>query len=172
MKKCLCRKKKFTGKLIDLYFEKQRLPNGYVASLEIVRHPGAVLIVPFVKKDSVILIKQYRPVISSYIWELPAGTLHKNEKPLSCAKRELIEEIGYAAKNWKKSGHIYPAPGYTTEKIFVFEARGMKKVGRKMESDEIITPEVFTKKEVAKLLRSGKIVDAKTISALSMARVT
>jgi len=172
VKKILVKKKRFGGKLINLYFEKQRLPNGYVASLEIVRHPGAVLIVPFIKRDALVLIKQYRPVINSYIWELPAGTLHKNENPLSCAKRELVEEIGYTAKKWKRLGYIYPSPGYTTEKILIFAARGLRKVERKIEEDEIINSEIFGKREINRLLRSGKIVDAKTISALSMARVT
>ncbi|MEE8360182.1 MAG: NUDIX hydrolase [Candidatus Omnitrophota bacterium] len=172
MNKVSSRKKIFGGKLINLYFEKRRLPNSYVASLEIVRHPGAVLIVPFIKRDEIVLIKQYRPVINSYIWELPAGTLHKNENPLSCAKRELVEEIGYVTKRWKRLGYIYPAPGYTTEKILIFEARGLRKVERKIEKDEIISPEIFSKREIIRLLRSGKIVDAKTISALSLARVT
>lgn len=172
MKNVSARKKIFGGKLINLYFEKQRLPNGYLASLEIVRHPGAVLIVPFIKIDEIVLIRQYRPVITSYIWELPAGTLHKNENPLSCAKRELVEEIGYTAKRWKRLGYIYPAPGYATEKILIFEARELRKVERKIEKDEIISPEIFSKKEINRLLRSGEIIDAKTISALSIARVT
>jgi ADP-ribose pyrophosphatase len=164
-------KKVFKGKLLELFLEKKRLPNNYMARLEIVKHPGAVLIVPLLNKDNVVLIKQYRPVINSYIWELPAGTLHKDENPLSCAKRELAEEIGYAAKKWRRLNYIYPAPGYTTERILIFEARGLKRVEHKAEEDEIIKPKIFDKKGIKKLLKGGKIVDAKTICALKLANI-
>jgi len=160
----------FDGRLLKLYRDRKRLPNGYLADLEIVKHPGAVLIVPFLTKDSIVLIRQYRPVIDSYIWELPAGTLGKGEQQLLCAKRELAEEISYEAKRWKRLGVIYPVPGYSTEKIAIYEARGLKKVIHKAEEDEIIRPEVFSVREIGKLFRSGKIVDAKTICALKMAR--
>lgn len=164
-------KKVFEGKLLNLYLKRQKFPNGYVADLEVIKHPGAVLIVPFLAKDKIVMIRQYRPVIDSYIWELPAGTLNKGENTLSCAKRELIEEIGYSAKNWKKIGHIYPAPGYTTEDILIFQAKALKKVKRKCEVDEVIHPKVFLKKDIVKLFKSGRIVDAKTICALSMAKI-
>jgi len=70
----------FKGKLLNLSIRHQRLPNGYLAHLEVIKHPGAVLLVPFLANDKIILIRQYRPVINSYIWELPAGTLDKGEK--------------------------------------------------------------------------------------------
>ncbi len=165
------RKNIFKGRLIDLYLLKKRFPNGYVANLEIVKHPGAVLIVPFINRDEIVLIRQYRPVINSYIWELPAGTLHKNENPLLCAKRELAEEIGYAAKEWKRIGYIYPAPGYTTERIIIFAARRLKGVKYKSEEDEIIIPKKFNRPAIKRLFKTGKIVDAKTISALTLAEI-
>lgn len=165
------KKRIFEGRLLKLNVEKRRLPNGYRANLEIIEHPGAVLIVPFLSRDRIVLIKQYRPVIDSYIWELPAGVLHKNESPLKCAKRETIEEIGYTAGNWKKIGYIYPAPGYTTEKIAIFKAWKLSPVNYKNEADEIITPAVLTAREAGRLLRAGKMVDAKTICALKMAGV-
>ncbi|NQT21876.1 MAG: NUDIX hydrolase [Candidatus Omnitrophica bacterium] len=163
-------KRIFKGRLLNLYVKRQRFPNGYIGSLEVIRHPGAVLIVPLLK-DKVILIRQYRPVINSYIWELPAGTLHKGERPLLCAKRELIEEIGYSATKWKRIGSIYPAPGYATERIIIYKAQNLKKTAFKSEEDEIITPRIFEKKQINHLLRSGKIVDAKTICALKLAAI-
>ena len=171
MRKILKRERIFKGKLLNLYLEKQRFPSGYLANLEVIEHPGAVLIIPFLSKHKIILIKQYRPVISSYIWELPAGTLHKNENLLSCAKRELVEEIGYIAKKWEKIGHIYPAPGYTTEKILIFKACGLKKVESEKEEDEIINPKIFLKSEIVRLFKSGNIVDSKTICALKLAEI-
>lgn len=170
-KKILKRKIIFCGRLIKLHLEKHRFPDGYIADLEVITHPGAVLIIPFLQRNRIILIKQYRPVINSYILELPAGTLKKNETPLKCAKREMLEEIGYRASRWKRLGYIYPAPGYTTEKILIFAAEGLKKVKSSEEEDELIAPEIFTRKEVRQLLKSGGLVDAKTICALKFTDV-
>ena len=164
-------KKIFHGKILKLYLDKRRYPNGYVGRLEIVKHPGAALIVPFLDKNTVILIRQYRPVINTYIWELPAGTLGRNEPPLKCAKREIVEEIGYKASKWERLGLIYPAPGYTTEKIIFFKASGLKKVKTETQEDEVITVKKFTKSQIRRLLKSGKIVDSKTISALALANI-
>lgn len=164
-------KKMFDGRLLKLYVERRKLPNGNTVQLEVIRHPGAVLVAPFLNKDKIILIRQYRPVINSYIWELPAGTFHKGESPLECAERELIEEIGYKALKWKKAGYIYPAPGYTTEKILIFEARRLVKVAPKKEADEVITARPLTRKDIARLVNGGKITDAKTICALKLAKI-
>jgi len=164
-------KKIFHGKILKLYLDKTRYPNGYLGRLEIVKHPGAALIVPFLDKNTVILIRQYRPVLNKYIWELPAGTLHRNEPPLKCAKREIVEEIGYRASKWKKLGYIYPAPGYTTEKIVLFKATGLKKVKAETQEDEVITAKKVTKAQIRKLLKTGKIVDSKTICALTLTKL-
>jgi ADP-ribose pyrophosphatase len=160
----------FKGRLLSFHVERHRLPNGHVTDLEIVRHPGAVLIVPILG-EKVILIKQYRPVIDSYIWELPAGTLKKGEPPLKCAKREMAEEIGYEAANWKKIGRIYTTPGFSTERIYLYTARRLKKAPHKKEDDEIITQRAFKKREIKRLLDSGNITDAKTICALELAGI-
>jgi len=161
----------YKGRLLRFFVRKQKFPNGYVADLEVVKHPGAVLITPFLTDEKIILISQYRPVIGKYIWELPAGTFHKGENALLCARRELIEEVGYASSEWKKLGFIYPAPGYTDEKIIIFSAKKLKKVKTRREEDEVIRPKIFTKKEISRLLDSGRIVDAKTICALKLAGV-
>ena len=113
-------KNKFNGKLIKVFEKKTLLPNSETINLEIVKHPGAVLIIPFLSKEKIILIKQYRPVMKEYLYELPAGTLEKKESTRVCAKRELIEETGYRANKIRKIGKIYPCPGYSTEKIIIF----------------------------------------------------
>ena len=171
MKNIVKRKEIFKGKLLNLSCERRRFPNGYVGDLEVIRHPGAVLVVPFLNKGKVVLIKQYRPVINTNIWELPAGTLDKKETPLACAKRELVEEIGYTAKNWGKIGYIYPAPGYTDEKILIYKASGLKKVSLNLQEDECITPKILSIKAVKGLFKSGKLIDAKTLCALKLAHV-
>jgi ADP-ribose pyrophosphatase len=162
------KKQVFKGKLLNVFVKKERLPNGYLANLEVVKHPGAALIIPFLTSSKTILLKQYRPVINSYIYELPAGTLDRNETPIKCARREIVEEIGYCAKKISKLGVIFPVPGYSTEKIVIFKAEQLKKEKMDIQEDEVIHPFVATKKEVRQLFRRGKIVDAKTIAAFAM----
>jgi ADP-ribose pyrophosphatase len=164
-------KRIFKGRLIDLYAGRKRLPGGYVAGLEVVKHPGAVLIVPFLDEDAIILLRQFRPVISSYIWELPAGTLRSNEPPLRCAKRELIEETGYRGARWERLGYLYPVPGYSTEKIHLFAARDLTAAEARRDADELLSPRVLARREIIRLLERRKIVDAKTIAALALAGV-
>lgn len=158
----------FNGKLLKVFTEKKKLPNGYIANLEIIEHPGAVLAIPFLSKNKVVLLKQFRPVIDSYIYELPAGTIDEGEKPAACIKRELIEEIGYAAGKIKKIGVIFPVPGYSTEKIFIYEARDLKKEKIDIQVDEIIYSFEVTRSQVKDLFKKGKLVDSKTISAFAM----
>ena len=109
----------YKGRVFSLFKQKRRLPNGYVIELDIIKHPGAVLIIPFLNPRSMIMLRQFRPVLNKYIFELPAGTINISERPLACAHRELIEETGYAAKKMILLGKIYPVPGYSTEKILL-----------------------------------------------------
>jgi ADP-ribose pyrophosphatase len=164
-------KRLFNGKMIKLYREHRLLPNGVTVDLELIKHTGAVLIVPFLSHDKIVLIRQYRPVIDSYIWELPAGNIDPNEKPLISAHRELAEEVGYKARTMKNIGYIYPSPGYCTEKIIIYKAHGLTKIASRTEEDEIITAKIFSKKDIERLLRSRKIVDSKTICGLKLAKV-
>lgn len=158
----------FRGKLLNVFVKKVRLPNGYIARFEIIKHPGAALIVPFLKRDKIILLRQLRPVINSYIYELPAGTLSKNESPIACARREIIEETGYSTKKLTLLGDIYPVPGYSTEKIIIYKAEGLTKTERRIEKDEVMENRVVTRSEVRRLFKNGRLVDAKTIAALAL----
>ena len=159
----------FKGRFIDLVVKNVRLPNGHCVRLETIKHPGAALIIPFLAKDKIILLKQYRPVIDSYIYELPAGTIDNNEKPIECARREIIEETGFSAKKLTYMGKIFPVPGYSTECIKIYKAEGLRKEEHKYEEDEVIKSHVFTRSGIRKLFKSGKIVDAKTIAAFALA---
>lgn len=162
------KKKVFKGRLLTLFLEDVKLPNNHRVRLEVIKHPGAVLIIPFLEKDKIILLRQLRPVINFYIYELPAGTLDKDESPYVCAKREIIEEVGYSAKKLTRLGHIFPVPGYSTEKIIVYKASNLHKTRQHLQKDEIISTLVLTKPKVRSLFKKGKIVDAKTIAALAM----
>ena len=158
---------KYRGKLISLVTHRRRLPNGHVAEIEVIEHPGAVLIVPFLSNKRIILLYQYRPVIRRFLYELPAGTLRPKEKPLDCASRELIEETGYRASRMTRLSPIYPVPGYSTEVITLFKAEGLSAYRGKKDPDEIIKTRILDLSQVRKLFHQGKIMDAKTISALA-----
>lgn len=161
----------FQGKLLRVYLDDVVLPNGHRVRMETIGHVGAVLVVPFLSADRVVLIRQLRPVIGSYLIELPAGTRDRKESLLACAKRELLEETGYAARAWKKIGKIVPVPGYSTELIHCFKATGLVPRSQDREKDEIIETRVMTRGQIRRLFRRGNIIDAKTISALCMCGV-
>ena len=151
--------------------ELQTLPNGHKKTIELIRHPGAALIVPFLNKNTIVMIRQYRPAIGTYLYELPAGTLDRNERPLHCAKREIIEEIGYRARNFKKLGMIYPAPGYSDEKIHIYKAWNLTPDYRPGDPDEIIQIRKYTFPQMRKLVKLGKIRDSKTLAAFTLVGV-
>lgn len=158
----------FKGRLISLFKKQLRLPNGHITELDIIKHPGAVLIIPFLSFDKVIMLRQFRPAINKYIYELPAGTLKEKESLVSCAKREVIEETGFLAKKFIKLGSIYPVPGYSTEKITIYKALGLIKQSKNFDKDEIIEDFIADKPLVRKFFKASKIVDAKTICAFAM----
>jgi 8-oxo-dGTP pyrophosphatase MutT (NUDIX family) len=158
----------YKGKLLCIAAKKVKLPNGHTASFEVIHHPGATLIVAFLASDTVILLKQFRAALNTYLYELPAGTLASGESPLAAAKREIIEETGYAAGSCRRIGHIYPVPGYSTEKITIYKATRLRKSTAAHEHDEVISVLKVTRPQVRRLFKSGRIQDAKTICALAM----
>jgi ADP-ribose pyrophosphatase len=99
------------GKVFDFNVEATILPNGKNTITEVRRHPGSSAIVPLFEKESVILIREYRPVIRDFLWGIPAGTILPGEEPLECAKRELREECGFVGNKFEKLGEILVAPG-------------------------------------------------------------
>lgn len=159
----------WSGKLLKVCVRNMRLPNRARVRLEIVNHPGAALIVPFLTARTVIILRQFRPVINRYIYELPAGTLEKKESPVRCARRELMEEIGYRARSMRKIGEIFPLPGYSTERIMIYKAWDLSPCASTRQKDEIITTSLMDKAKILWHFRRGRIVDAKTICALSLA---
>jgi ADP-ribose pyrophosphatase len=134
---------------------------------DVVKFPKTVGILPLIGKDKIVLIREFRFPINKEIWEIPAGKLDRGEKPEIGAKRELKEETGYEAKELKKIGEFYLSPGYSTEYMYLFLARGLKKGEQSLDKGEKIKEvKIFSRKEVLKMIKSRKIVDAKTILAL------
>ncbi|MDD5634288.1 MAG: NUDIX hydrolase [Candidatus Omnitrophica bacterium] len=164
------RKSVFQGRLLKVYKSIKKLPNGICAYFEEIEHPGAVIVIPFLK-DRIVFINQYRAVIGKYLLELPAGKLDPGESLVSCANREVAEETGYRLKNLKKLGFIYTTPGFTDEKIYIFKAECSGRVEAEKDRDELITVKYLSVKEVRKLFRSGKLSDSKTISTLCFAGI-
>ncbi|MBI5874194.1 MAG: NUDIX hydrolase [Candidatus Omnitrophica bacterium] len=155
----------YKGRVIRVYKERRRLPGGIRADIDVIKHPGAVLIIPFLAKDKIVLLRQFRPVVKRYLYELPVGTLNTGETPLECAKREIIEETGFRADIWTLLGAIYPVPGYSTEKIHIYKAQGLTKESACCDADEIIEPMIVSRARVRSFFKSGRLIDAKTISA-------
>ena len=148
-----------------LWIEKRtiRLPNGIDREKIIVHPRNAVAILP-VQGDRCKLLKQYRYAVDQYIFEAPAGTMEEDEDPLTTAQRELIEETGFVAKTIVPKGFIYTTPGYTDEKIFLFEARDLspsEEFGK--DDDEIIEVMDVATSDLNEMIINGTIVDAKTI---------
>jgi ADP-ribose pyrophosphatase len=140
---------------------------------DVVKFPKTVGILPLIGKDKIVLIRQFRFPINKEIWEIPAGKLERGEKPEIGAKRELKEETGYEAKELKKIGEFYLAPGYSTEYMYLFLAKGLEKGEQNLDRGEKIKKvKIFSKKEVLKMIKSRKIVDAKTILALFFSGLT
>jgi len=156
----------YKGRLLKLRVAKVKLPGGFQTTREIVEHPGAVAVIPLLDSKRILLTRQYRIATGQSMIEIPAGTLEPNENPLACAKRELVEEAGYAAKRWRRLFSCYLAPGYSTEKIHFFLARDLVPRKAKTPKDEKIIVRTMDVSEGLKAIERNQIRDAKTICGL------
>lgn len=156
----------FEGKLFKVTLSKAELSNGAIIEREIVHHRGSAGIVPVTEDRKIVMVRQFRYPAGKELLEIPAGTLEPGEDPLHCARRELVEETGYTAEEFKPLGEIFLAPGYCTEKIHLFLARGLEKRRQLTDIDEEIKVELMSIEELANKIRRGEIVDAKTICGI------
>jgi ADP-ribose pyrophosphatase len=156
----------YRGKLFDLEVAELELPDGVRVKREIVRHPGAVCMVPVDDQGRVLMVTQYRHAAGKRLLELPAGTLEKGEAPLETAVRELQEEVGRKPGRIEPLGGFYVAPGYTTEYIHLFVCMELEESGLEGDEDEDIEIEAVTREEAERLIGSGEIVDAKSIAGI------
>ena len=161
-------KELFQGRIIRLVERKLVLPNGRRTTFHIVEHPGAVAIVPVHANGDVVLLKQFRPTIGMEIYEIPAGTIEKGEKPLATAKREIVEETGFKATRWDKIADFYTAPGFCDERMHVYVARDLMPAKADGDDDEILKPVRMTIDAALKLIRTRRIRDAKSIAGLML----
>jgi ADP-ribose pyrophosphatase len=137
--------------------------SGFEIKRSVVRHTGSAVMMAVDEKKRVLLVRQYRLPADKYLWELPAGKMDPGEKPLGTAKRELIEETGYRARTWTKLASFFVSPGYVEERMTIFLATDLTAGEATPMDDERIETRWFSKKEIAEMIDSGKIEDAKTI---------
>lgn len=161
----------YEGKVINVDRDTVRFPNGSTGELEMVRHPGASAVVPFLSDPhgddpQILLIKQYRYAADAFIYEIPAGKLDGDEDPEVCARRELQEETGCTAVHLEHLYTFYTTPGFTDERIHAFMATGLTRGDAKHETDEFMSLETVTLSQALELIKSGELKDAKTALAI------
>ncbi len=160
----------FTGRAIKLWLEIVLYPDGRQIEFEVIRHPGAVTILPVDEDDQIWFVRQYRHPAGQLLLELPAGTLEAGEPPEDTAKRELQEEIGMAAETLIPLGGFYMAPGYSTEFMHCYLASGLTASALEQDEAEYIRLERYSIEEAYRMFTDGEIIDGKTLAVLAMAR--
>jgi ADP-ribose pyrophosphatase len=156
----------FRGRIIEVDTETVELPNGSEMELEIVRHPGGAAVVALDDKGRICLLRQYRPAIGDWLWELPAGKIDEGEPPLTTARRELAEEAGLEAARWEGLGCILSSPGVFTERVYLYLARELSPVPDTPHPGEVFEVHWVPLREAWLQARDGLISDAKTVIAL------
>jgi 8-oxo-dGTP pyrophosphatase MutT (NUDIX family) len=156
----------YRGRVIQLNLENVVLPNGNNAELEIVYHPGGVAIIAEDNAGRLCLIRQYRHAAGDWLWEFPAGKREPGEAPQDTAQRELLEEVGVQARDWRKLGELVPSPGILTEVVQLYYARELSQSTHAHEDEEVIEIHWFTPEEIEEMVRQDRIVDGKTLVAL------
>ena len=162
----------YKGRIFQLEIDVVKLPTGHTIDMEIVRHPGSVVLLPIPEPGTIILIRQYRYTIERWIWELPAGSLKAGEDPDKAAARECEEEIGLAPGKVIRLRGYYPTPGFCDEEMIFYRCEDLGPPApdstAKKDEDEEIEPRTFTIDEARALIQSGEIVDLKTLAGLSL----
>ncbi|HEY6250112.1 MAG TPA: NUDIX hydrolase [Candidatus Angelobacter sp.] len=163
----------FRGRVFRVDADEVKEPGGVRVRREVVRHPGSIVIMALREDKAnatheplLLLERQYRYAADARLWELPAGKIDPGEDDLAAAKRELLEETGFAAAKWQRALKFYPSPGFLDELMHVFLARNLTRGEARPEDDERITVRFFPVKQVVKMAFSGKIIDGKTLASL------
>lgn len=158
--------KVFSGRLLHVYFDEVRLPDGEMSTREWIKHPGASAVVPIFENGDVMMIKQFRYPMSQIFYEVPAGKIDAGETADSTAYRELQEEAGLSCKSYQYLGHYYPGIGYSDEIIHLYTAWDITSRAQKVDDDEFVINERLPFKEAVEMVHSGEISDGKTMVAL------
>lgn len=160
----------FTGKVFSIVRDRVRMPNGRTVTLDVVRHPRSVVLVPIPEPGRVVLVRQLRYAVKTFLWELPAGSVDEGESPEHAAVRECHEEIGLVPATVVRLAALYPTPGYCDEEMVFFRVGGLEEPteAAAQDEDEDIEVRTFELREARDLVRRGEIVDMKTIVGLGL----
>jgi ADP-ribose pyrophosphatase len=148
------------GAVFDVVASRLEFPSGLRQELEIVEHPGAVAVAAVTDAGELVLVRQYRHAARAVLLEIPAGRLEPDEEPLAAARRELAEETGFRARVWHARGHFFPAPGFASERLHLFEARGLEHAHAHPDADEELEVVLLSPARALEVAR-----DAKTLLA-------
>ena len=157
----------YAGKIIDVDIDTVRFPNGSTGDLEMVRHPGAAAVLPFLTDPDgddpqILLVRQFRHAANGYVYEIPAGRLDAGEEPSACAARELKEETGCTAARLDLLTSFFTTPGFTDERIHAFMASDLTRGEASQEQDEFMTLEPTPMSRALEMIKSGELNDAKS----------
>jgi ADP-ribose diphosphatase len=166
-------RKAFEGRIFTVSVESITLPRGERLDAEIVRHPGSVVLVPVISTGEIVLVRQYRHAIGRSAWELPAGSLKRGEEPRAAARRECQEETGLIPTSLELLGSFYPTPGYCDEEMHFYRAVGLRAPVEgdppaHQDEDEDIEPKPFSIEAIRTMIRSGEVIDLKTVAGLTL----
>ena len=161
----------FTGRIFEVHVDRVRLPHGREVRMDVVRHPGSVVLVPIPEPERVILVRQYRYAVDRWLWELPAGSLDPGEDALTAARRECEEEIKHVPHTLERLGSWFPSPGFCDEQMIFFRLTTLSEpaAAAAHDEDESIEVKTFSMAEARQLVRQGDIRDLKTVVGLSLA---
>ena len=160
----------YDGKVFDVDRDRVRMPNGREVTVDVVRHPKSVVLVPVPSPGHVILVRQFRYAVNAFLWELPAGSVDEGESPEQAARRECHEEIGLVPETIVRLAAMYPTPGYCDEEMVFFRVSNLEEPteAAAMDEDEDIEAKTFELREAREMVRRGEIVDMKTVTGLGM----
>src|SRR6185369_5475065 len=156
----------FKGRVFSVEVAQVTLPNDREVTVDVVRHPRSVVMIPIPEAGHVILIRQYRYAVNRYLWELPAGSVDEGEEPEAAAVRECHEEIGQVPDTVVRLASLYPTPGFCDEEMVFFRLSGLTTPAETAtpDEDEDIEAQTFTVADARDMVRRGEIVDMKTVA--------
>jgi ADP-ribose pyrophosphatase len=164
--KILSSKTMFESRVFGVRRDEVIEPSGVHATRDVITHPGSVVVLPVLPDKKIVLIRQYRHATRQYLWELVAGRIDAGENPKQAAARELIEETGYRAKKFTIFLNIFPTPGFLEERMHILLAEQVTPGEAHPEEDEKIDSLAYSRTQLEEMIRTGKIIDGKTISGL------
>ena len=166
------RREVYRGRVFTLSVDRVTLPSGHTSVMDVVRHPGSVVLLPMPAPDQLVLIRQYRYAVDRFMWELPAGSLEPGEDSRKGAERECEEEIGLVPGRIERLGALLPTPGFCDELMTFYRCTELAAPApdstARQDDDEVIEPRTFSLGDVRRMIADGEIVDMKTVAGIAL----